>query len=240
MPLRILYQDPHLVAVDKPSGFHVHPPEDQAIRIRPSINCLHILGRQLDQYLYPVHRIDCATSGVLIFALDQETARQLSQGFQNRLIKKTYYCVVRGWMPDSLTIDRPLSSENDPDTYMPASTAFLQISQLELPLAIGQHPTVRYSLLQAQPASGRYHQIRRHLAGHSHPIIGDAIRGDGIHNRLFRDQLQIPSLLLKSQRLEFTHPRTGEPLRIESRWTKKWHKIFDLFGVCPVRMSEPV
>lgn len=202
--LRILYQDPFIIAVDKPSGFHVHPPEHASIRISDSVNCLAVLRRQIDRYLYPIHRLYCATTGVLLFALDSETARDMNLMFQECRIEKSYYCVVRGWMEEQ-TIDRPLSG-------CPSATCMTPLARIELPFAVGrnpQHPTPRYSLLRA----GRYHQIRRHLAGASHPIIGDTVHGDGDHNRFFRTHFQSRLLLLKSQAVSFTHPRTARRLR---------------------------
>ena len=103
MSLKILYQDQFYVAVDKPAGFHVHPPEDQRHKIARSVNCLHILNQQLNTYIYPVHRLDRATSGVLLFALDSDSARLGCDLFRNREIEKVYYCVARGLIQDSVS-----------------------------------------------------------------------------------------------------------------------------------------
>ncbi|MGK5085909.1 pseudouridine synthase [Bdellovibrionota bacterium FG-1] len=235
MSLRILFQDDSLVAVDKPSGFHVHPPEDQQNRISNHVNCLAILRDQIQTYLYPVHRIDVATSGVLVFALTPEAAKAISAQFQNREARKTYYCVVRGWVEDEGCFDAPLRSMKDEAKHLEANTRYRCIARVELPTAIGKYETARYSLIEANPLTGRYHQIRRHFARGSHPLLGDAVHGNGEHNRFFRIELKIPALMLKAQRLALKHPLTGEPLCLESRWTGKWHKVFDLFGVCPTR-----
>ena len=112
LSFRILYQDPHWVAIEKPAGFHVHPPEDSTHRIPAGLNCVQVLRKQLNTYLYPVHRLDRATSGVLIFALSSESARSLSQQFRDRSVRKVYYCVVRGWVEDGGVIDSPLRSES--------------------------------------------------------------------------------------------------------------------------------
>src|SRR4051812_35609183 len=99
MKFRILFQDEHFIAIEKPAGFHVHPPEDSTHRISNSHNCLRILRTQIDTYLYPVHRLDRATSGVLLFALQPESARKLSAMFSQREMKKKYFAVIRGWVP---------------------------------------------------------------------------------------------------------------------------------------------
>ncbi len=236
MSFRILYQDDSFVAIEKPAGFHVHPPED-AHRISRSVNCLYLVKKQLETYVYPVHRLDRATSGVLLFALRSDSAKRLCHLFQEQKIKKTYFCVTRGWTEESGMIHYPLPSENESSEPLVATTAYQRIGQIELPHAVGRYPTARYSLLQVEPHSGRRHQIRRHLNHLSHPLIGDTLYGNGDHNRLFRDQLKIPGLLLKAYCLEFVHPERGDPVRIISRWSGLWHSVFDLFGVCPRGMQ---
>lgn len=231
MMLRILYQDADLVAVDKPSGFFVHPPEDPTLRVSPKSVCMNVLRDQLGQYVYPIHRIDRATSGVVLFGLNAEIAGGLGRLFQTRDIRKTYYCVSRGWTPLAGEIDRALKSESSEP--LPSQTRFERLAQVELPWAHHKYTTARYSLCRAEPLTGRRHQIRRHFAGMSHPLVGDTVYGDGVHNRLFRENLGVTGLLLKAHAIEFAHPRDGRLLKIESRWSGGWHRIFDLFGVCP-------
>jgi len=233
MHFRILYQDDYLVAIDKPAGFHVHPPENPAHGISRAFNCLALLRKQLDIYLYPVHRLDRATSGVLVFALQSETARAVCESFQLHNVKKTYYTVVRGWTESEGTIIHSLRSEHDPSVRQEAITVFRKTAQMEINQPVGKYSTARYSLLEVAPHSGRRHQIRRHMDHLTHPILGDTIYGSGEHNRFFREKLQIQGLLLKAYSLEFQHPHTGIPIRITSRWNGLWHKIFDLFEVCP-------
>lgn len=239
MNLRILYQDPHLVVIEKPAGFHVHPPEDTTHRIHRSFNCLYLLNKQLGAYLYPVHRLDRATSGVLIFALTSQTATQLNQLFQSREIQKTYYAVVRGWMnPEQGWINSPLYSKEGAEEKGKASlTHYQQVATLEIPTPDTfdnpQHPTCRYSLVRIEPKTGRMHQIRRHFSSESHPLIGDTVYGDGKHNRVFRNQLKTQTLFLKAYSLGFVHPVTQEPVHFKSSWNHDWHQVFDWFGVCP-------
>ncbi|MFZ9595510.1 MAG: pseudouridine synthase [Bdellovibrionia bacterium] len=267
MSLRILYQDASLVAVDKPEGFHVHPPEDQQHQIPRSQNCLFILRKQLQAYLYPVHRLDRATSGVLLFALKPEVARSISEMFQRNEIKKTYYALVRGHVaPGKKIVDHPLRSQSrthgrahasvqsqdagiaeletrrDSSSLdllesvgQPAVTHYEVLSQIELPYAVGKYPSSRYSLVEIRPQSGRMHQIRRHFAHLSHPLIGDTIYGDGPHNRFFREFFGVRMLYLKAAELKLVHPETGLNLMIQSKWNHPWHQVFELFGVCPRR-----
>lgn len=233
MSFRLLYEDPYIVAIEKPAGFHVHPPEDSNHTISPSVNCLHILRNQLGKYLYPVHRLDRATSGVLLFGLEPMATRRLSEAFQEQSIKKTYFCVVRGWTEKAGIIDRPLRSDKDPEERLNSETTYSSLAQVELPISNQKYLSSRYSLLKVHPHTGRRHQIRRHLDSISHPLIGDTQYGNGEHNRIFKEKLKISGLLLKAYSIEFNHPIHQNPMKIESRWNGRWHQIFDLFGVCP-------
>ena len=226
MHLRILYQDERLVAIDKPAGFHVHPPEDERHRISRSTNCLQLLRKQISSYLYPVHRLDGATSGVLLFALDREAAANIQTQFQSREIAKTYYAVVRGWVEPAGKIEYALNE-------MESSTSFSRIATVELPVAVGRYATSRYSLVQVKPETGRMHQIRKHFSHLRHPLIGDTIYGDGLHNRFFREKIAGSGLFLKAHSLSFKHPSSEKRIQLIARWNHTWHEAFDLFGVCP-------
>ena len=236
---RILHQDDAFVAIDKPAGFQVHAPEDPKRRISNDTNCLYLLRRQIEKYLYPVHRIDRATSGVVLYALTPDAAREISRQFQEKEVRKTYFAVTRGWTPAEGRIEHPLKSEHDEAVKKESLTSYARIGQLELPVPNGPHPTSRYSLVRAEPHSGRMHQLRRHFAHLSHPLIGDTVYGDGKHNRVFRELLDERALFLKAYSITFTHPVSGQKIAIHARWNHLWHRIFDLFGICPYSSSEP-
>lgn len=217
--LPILYQDEHLVVVDKPSGLLVHRTFIDAHETRFAVQ---ILRRQLQRRVYPVHRLDKGTSGVLLFALDPTTARATQQRFAAQQVEKTYVAVVRGHPPEAGCIDHPLrdirdddaTSKGDDTTSRPAVTLYRRLATIELPIRVDRYPTSRYALLELRPRSGRRHQLRRHLKHLSHPIIGDAVYGKGRHNRMFAERFGCGRLLLASVRLELAHPITGAPLRV--------------------------
>ena len=206
--------------MDKPSGLLVHrSPIDRHERRF----AVQLLRDQIGRRVHPVHRLDKGTSGVLVFALDRETARTLAGDFAGQRVAKTYLAVVRGWPADSGVIDPPLGAVEDPLTGQApggaprqARTRFRTLATVELPCRVDRYPTSRYALVELEPETGRRHQLRRHLAHMSHPIIGDSTYGKGRHNRLFADRFGVQRLLLACVRLELTHPATGERLAIEA------------------------
>jgi tRNA pseudouridine65 synthase len=222
--LPILYQDESLVAIDKPWGIHVHPPEDSRVRITAHQNGLAILRDQIGQYLYPVHRLDPATTGVLIYALTKDAASKIHRSLSERRVQKTYWAVVRGFTPEEGVIERPLKRDSS-DTMAPALTRYRRLLQVEIPEPVRPHPSARYSWLEVKPHTGVYHQIRRHMTGISHPLVGDSQHGDGEHNRFFRDRLGIPGLLLRATQIVFEHPVTSEPLTIDVGESPLWARV---------------
>lgn len=216
----ILFEDDQLVAVAKPSGMFVH--RSEADRSATEF-VLQTVRDQLNCFLYPVHRLDRPTSGVLLFAKSSAVAALLAAMFAERKIQKTYLALVRGHTQDSGTIDRPLISDkgrrrpavDSHSVPQEAETQYRTIEKLETSFASGPHQTTRCSLVEASPATGRFHQIRRHLAGISHPVIGDADHGDTKLNRVFQQRVGVTRLMLASVRMVFAHPMTGEQIMIE-------------------------
>lgn len=220
--LDILFQDEHLIAIRKPAGLLVHK---SPIDKHETRYAMKILRDQIGQWVYPVHRLDKPTSGLLLFALDKEIAAAISARFESREVSKTYQAIVRGFTPVNGEIDHPLKEiavfkhqQKQVEQMEPkdAQTSFQRLAQFELPIPDGRFETSRYSLLELYPKTGRKHQIRRHLKHISHPIIGDVKYGKGPHNRLFRDELECARLLLAATRLVIQHPVTGERLALES------------------------
>lgn len=232
---RVLYRDEKVAAFYKPSGMHVHPHENPRHRVSRDQILLY-QGRDLiNQYLYPVHRLDAGTSGVILFALNKETARELAQKFENHLVQKTYEVVVRGIVPDSGKIDLPLELDST-NELVPALTEFERLATVELPVAVGKrNPTARYSLVRAYPRSGRFHQIRRHFGRKSHPVLGDAAHGDSKHNKFFREELKVAGLCLRASEIEMTVSWKSEGLKVSSPICEKWQRIYQLFSYTEVQ-----
>jgi tRNA pseudouridine65 synthase len=218
--LKILYQDDDLVAIHKPAGLLVHrSPIDK----HETQFAVQITRDTIGQQVYPIHRLDKATSGLLLFALSSESARLLSEQLQAHQIQKTYHAIVRGWSCNGV-IDKDLIYRKDKygdqgkqsDQAQTAVTEYQTIAQTQLNKPLGKFPSQRYSLLKLSPKTGRKHQIRRHLNHISHPIIGDVKYGDRHHNHLFHDWRGYHRLYLAATSLEFKHPKTQQTLKIES------------------------
>ncbi len=217
--LAILYRDDALIAVHKPPGLLVHRSDIDRHETRFAVQ---LLRDQTGQHVYPVHRLDKPTSGVLLFATSAAIARTVVAAFADHRVHKEYWAVVRGHPPASGRIDHPLRRIEDDyagpvtaEQAQPASTAFRALAKIELPVAIDRYPASRYALLQLAPETGRQHQLRRHLKHIAHPIIGDVRYGKGNHNRYFREQLGVSRLLLACVAMRLDHPVTGVSLCIE-------------------------
>lgn len=215
-PLRILFQDEHLVVLYKPAGLLVH--RSKLARGETTF-LVQQLRDQLGQRVYPVHRLDRPTAGVMVMALSSSAAARLSQAFNEREVDKQYLAVVRGKAPEAETLDYPLREEDGsrPKADMPAMPARTDIQRLdsvELPVQVDRYPVARYSLVRAHPQTGRRHQIRRHLSRRGYPIIGDAKHGKSVHNRFFAERLAAPRLLLAATHLAFDHPCHDQRLEV--------------------------
>jgi tRNA pseudouridine65 synthase len=235
--LDIIYQDDDLIAVNKPSGLLVHP---SWIAPKKTPNLVYSLSRYFrGAPVYTIHRLDRATSGVIVFAKNKETAQKMNQLFSERQVQKTYLCVTRGFTPEEGVIDYPLKpiydKKADPfaDPDKPAKeavSAFKRLGTVELPIPVGKYPCARYSLVEVKPKTGRKHQIRRHMKHIFHPLIGDTNYGEGRHNRLFREHLDSRRMLLMATELTFNHPTTGEALTLRAPVSFNVAQLFDRLG----------
>jgi tRNA pseudouridine65 synthase len=231
--LPVLYQDDHLVAVNKPSGLLVHR---SAIDRHETEIAMKIVRDQLGRWVYPLHRIDKATSGALVFALDQETARAMTRSFTDAQVTKGYLAIVRGFTGEGESIDHPLKdrpdqmtrgSENGDRLGKRSVTAYRRLATVELHQPVGRYSTARYSLVAAAPLTGRTHQIRRHMKHIFHPVVGDTTYGDGKQNEFFRREFNCHRLLLHAHTIEFLHPWTGRRLSIQAPLDREFHAVLE-------------
>lgn len=238
--LKILYKDDYLVAVDKPAGLFVH----KSFMDKDEIYfALQLVRDLVGQYVYPVHRLDRPTSGVLLFALTKDVAQKMGELFsengENKSIQKTYYALTRGHLLGEGLVDYALKEKldkigdkhaNKDKPAQLAQTFYQSIRTASLPLPLGNYDTVRYSLIKLLPYTGRRHQIRRHLAHLRYPIIGDINYGDNKQNPFFIEYFGFKRLMLLAKELRFTHPITQEKLVITTSFDEQWLKVFERLG----------
>ncbi len=227
----ILYQDDALIAVNKPSNLAVHRskfvgPADEFL--------IDLLREQIGDSVYLAHRLDRATSGVLLVARSKDVAAALGEQFMGRSVHKQYLVVVRGWPePAEGVVDYPLPGSRETGPRREARTHYRRLATVEVPIALGRYPQQRYALLLAEPESGRFRQIRKHLAHIHHPVIGDCQHGRGDHNRLYKQHFGCHRMLLHAWRIVLRHPVSGDPLVIEAPLDAASSGVLARFGWSP-------
>jgi len=221
--LTVLYRDRDLLLIDKPSGLIVHRgwARDHRTALR--------LARELAGcWVYPAHRLDRATSGVLAFALSPEVASVLSAAFAAGEVDKRYLALTRGLVAESGLIDHAIAKRPGGERRA-ARTSYRRLGCFE-----------RYSWVEACPHTGRLHQVRRHLKHISHPIIGDTRYGDGAHNRAFRARFGLHRLALHAAALRFRHPVTGQMLSVQAPLPPDLLGPLSAMGLSGLEASVPI
>lgn len=184
--LPVLYLDDVMCAVMKPEKLLVHRTE---IANGDTVFAVQCVREQLGRRVWPVHRLDRGTSGVLVFACDADTASRLGRIMMAGEVKKR---------------------------YQDARTVFIERARGEAPVPSGRFETTRLGLVEAELFTGRRHQIRRHLKWLAHPVIGDATYGKGPLNRAVAQWFGADRLMLHCARMTLPHPVTGEEIDIRA------------------------
>ncbi|GAB2519111.1 pseudouridine synthase [Microbulbifer agarilyticus] len=237
MTPELIFEDDHLIAAYKPEGWLVHRSnidkhEDRIL--------LQYLRDQVGQHLYPVHRLDKPTSGVIVFGKSGDAAAKLQAQLDSDTSVKQYVAVCRGFCPEQGIIDHPLPPVADfkhqrkrPKSELPrqeAITHFKRLDTVELPFAVDRYPSSRYSLVQVELVTGRRHQIRRHFKHLSHPLIGCPKYGKSTHNRFYAEQLHCARLLLHAYRLSIQHPVLEQRLELVAPPRGCFMSLIEQFG----------
>lgn len=218
--LPILFSDPHFTIINKPPGMLVHRTSiaDDAAPV-----AMQLLRDQLERMVFPVNRIDRPTSGILVFAHSPEITKLLQEQLAEPGARKHYTALVRGWMHEPVDCDREV--RNDRGILKEAFTRFVPVEHFELALPTDRYPTARFTIVDAFPETGRWHQIRQHLAQLRHYIINDRVHGDGKQNKIFTQQLGVNELFLHARKLTLTHPVTGEVMAVEAPFPEHWGRM---------------
>ena len=222
--LEVIYQDENLVAVNKPHGLLVHR---SPIAADASEFAIQLLRDQLGMKVYPVHRLDRKTSGVLLFALNEEMNRIMQEAFMNKQVSKKYVALVRGFTPASGVIDYALTNEKG--KVQEAVTHYTTLKTYELPIPFGKQESSRYSFVEVNPETGRMHQIRKHFAHIFHPIIGDRPHGCNKQNKLYLEKWNMNTMLLHASEISFEHPKIAQRITINANPGDEFNRVLTLF-----------
>lgn len=242
-PLLEIYRDEQLLVVHKPAGLLVHRSPIDKHETEFALQYARALNG--GDHVYPVHRLDRPTSGVLVFARDPETARILGLAMMSGEVSKTYLAMVRGWPPAEGDIDHPLREEPEDrrlkgleQPVREARTRYQTLATTEIPVAIEKYPSSRYAMVELFPETGRKHQLRRHMKHISHPIIGDANHGRGRHNRYFAERFGEGRLMLAATRMAFAHPVTGKRMIFDAPLEESFLRVMSIFPDFRYRPTE--
>lgn len=223
MELEILYTDNYFVAINKPHGLLVHRSKyaDEA-----KVFAVQELRNQIGKHVWPCHRLDRKTAGVLLFALNEESNSLMQQEFASNKIEKTYKAIVRGYTPPTGIINYALS--NDKGKVQEALTHYKTLKHAELNVPLGKFKTSRYSLVEVYPKSGRLHQIRKHFTHIYHPIIADRPHGCNKQNKLFKEKWEMDTMMLHAKELVFTHPILNKRVIIKAPLHAEFQRMIKL------------
>lgn len=219
--LEILFENETLVAINKPHGLLVH--RSKIARDAKEF-ALQMLRDQLGMTVYPCHRLDRKTSGILLFAKDPKTNTDVQKLFQERKVQKRYSAIVRGYTAGSDTINYPLTHEGKTKT---AETSYKLNQHFEINLPANGHPTSRYSLIEVSPTTGRFHQIRKHMAHVFHPILGDRPHGCNKQNKLWKEQYNMTKMMLHASHLSLESKTSGRVI-IEASYSDEFQRVLTI------------
>ncbi|RZM30187.1 MAG: pseudouridylate synthase [Pedobacter sp.] len=223
--LEIVYQDEHLIAINKPHGLLVHR---SAMASDAKVFALQMLRDQIGRRVSPVHRLDRKTGGLLLFAFEKDVEIAMHKQFMEGEVQKKYRAILRGYAPDALDIDYALTT--DEGVVQEAFTSFITLNRAEIEVPFGKHDTSRYSLVEATPTTGRMHQLRKHFAHIFHPIIGDRKHGCNKQNRFFKEQWDMTTMLLHASELNFKHPVTGAQVELRAVVQDEFKRVMTMMG----------
>jgi len=225
LSLPIQYRDDDIIIIDKPSGLLVH--RSNIARDAQEF-AVQLLRNQLGMHVYPVHRLDRKTSGLLMFCTRKEVLDSYNKLFRERQVKKYYHAIVRGYTKEGGIVDYELNT--DDGKLHEAITHYSTLERYEIDVPSGGFQTSRYSLVELRPETGRMHQLRRHMAHIFHPIIGDRPHGCNKQNRMWKRNWGMDTMLLHANKMEFEHPVSHRAISVTSEYPEAFKFSLDLFA----------
>jgi tRNA pseudouridine65 synthase len=226
--LHIIFEDDFLICVHKPNNMLVHHAQHSR-NVSDETSLLQLILDKKGMKVYPIHRLDRKTSGIILLAKETQFVSKFQELFTDHKIQKTYFGVVRGFSPDSKKIDSPVKGR-DANVHKEALTDLKTIDRITLNIPVKPYDSSRYSLVELSPKTGRMHQLRVHSNKISHPLIGDTKYGDKNHDTMFAENFGWKNLFLHAGKLEFLHPFTSEILALRAPFPTDWIALFTEFN----------
>ncbi|QTD37930.1 pseudouridine synthase [Polaribacter batillariae] len=228
MSVPIIFEDKYVLCVSKPNNMVVHHAHHSR-NVAEEMSLLQLIKDKKVLKVYPIHRLDRKTSGIILLAKEKEYVSKFQDLFTNNEIEKTYYGMVRGFSPESKKIDSPVKGR-DANVHKEALTYLKTLEKITLKIPVKPYDSSRYSLVEFKPKTGRMHQLRVHANKISHPLIGDPKYGDKNHNIMFEKNFNCTNMFLHAGQLEFAHPFSSEKLNLKASFPKDWLHLFDKFS----------
>ena len=228
MSLEVVFEDEYILCVSKPNNMLVHHAHHSR-NVADETSLLQFIEQEKGLKVFPIHRLDRKTSGIILLAKETQYVSKFQELFTKNEIQKTYFGIVRGFSPDTKTIDSPVKGR-DANVHKEALTLLKTIEKITLNIPVKPYDSSRYSLVELSPKTGRMHQLRVHSNKISHPLIGDPKYGDKNHNMMFEENFGCKNLFLHAGKLEFIHPFTSEKLSLKSSFPKDWITLFNEFS----------
>ena len=227
MSLDIIFEDQFIICVNKPNNMVVHHAYHSR-NVADETCLLQLIQAEKGIKVYPIHRLDRKTSGIILLAKETTNVSKFQELFTNNEIEKTYYGVVRGFSPETKTIDSPVKGR-DASIHKDALTYLKTLEQIVLEIPVKPYDSSRYSLVELKPKTGRMHQLRVHTSKISHPLIGDIKYGDKNHDLMFEENFGWKNMFLHAGHLKFKHPFSEEVLILKANFPKNWISLFEEF-----------
>ena len=228
MNFEIIFEDAFLLVVCKPNNMVVHHAYHSR-NVADETSLLQLIQEEKGIKVYPIHRLDRKTSGIILLAKETQYVSKFQELFTNNEIEKTYYGVVRGHAPETKTIASPVKGK-DGKVHKEALTHLKTLAQITLDIPVKPYDASRYSLVALQPKTGRMHQLRVHALKISHPLIGDAKYGDKNHDLMYANNFGWKNLFLHAGELAFKHPFSEEKCILKAAFPKDWIALFEEFS----------
>jgi tRNA pseudouridine65 synthase len=228
MNLQVIYEDQWILCVNKPNNMVVHHAYFSR-NVASELSLLQLAENEKEMKLYPIHRLDRKTSGIILLAKQKEYVAMFQQLFEKKQIEKKYFGVVRGFSPEKKIIDLPVKGK-DKKKHKNAITHLSTLDSITLNIPVKPYDTSRYSLVELLPKTGRTHQLRIHTYKNNHPLLGDSKYGDINHNAMFVKEFGFQHLFLHAGVLLFNHPKTNQELCLIANFPKDWCTLLKNFN----------